>query len=201
MGSLDLEMAVGTAPLTLDELDLHRVALSSLIDLAFDSPGFGAITLDDLASRDAAVVWVARDATGDLVGVCTGYRVNQSDGLSLFCGVEPPKPIAEAQRLGKLGILKTVAISPLHQRQGLGVALIGLVERTLIEAGLEVIVVPAWEVAGRVNLGRAMERTGFRRVFDAGAVWVSGCDSGTFACRDRTDRCVCTAIYYAKSVS
>jgi GNAT superfamily N-acetyltransferase len=107
-----------------------------------------------------------------------------------------PQDIKEALQKGKLGVIKTLAISKAYQNKGFGGKLFRALESRLKGAGVKKIIVPAWKDNKQIFLSRLLERNSYSPLIEIPMMWQGICDSGEYKCISRCDQCVCSAVYY-----
>jgi len=150
----------------------------------------------------------ARDEDSDaLIGFCIAYLLKADKFRSVVMEGHAVSArsaeIEHADAAGRLGVIKTVAVSPAVQGRGVGTELVQAAEDRLKQFGATAIVVPAWERGeGRLNIGGVLDHLGYEEWLKAPHFWRTGCDSGSFACPERRpdSPCVCNMRLYRKSV-
>ncbi len=142
---------------------------------------------------------------GDIAGFVFGWRLaaGELDGLYPALRDQPrPEPLLRAEAAGHLAILKTIAVDPAWQGRGLGGELFrGCAQRLRLD-GADGLVVPAWTIAGRPNLGPVLTREGFHPFAELPRPWAEDCDRHSFTCHHRSqdEGCICGLRLYGKPV-
>lgn len=178
----------------------QKEAISNLIDTAFGCGGYGRDVFEQIAATRAPVIIVTWE--GDLP-VAFGFAfMALPDSLKSLLQDLPSDlsvELSHANTVGKIGVLKTVCTSPLHQGKGLGTRMIAAMSDTLTQRGAQELIVPCWELNDTINLARALTRNAFVAFTRTPLYWRSECDSGHFKCIGRTDRCTCHSVFYGKT--
>lgn len=189
------EFAVRT--ITQEDCALLAAQIQNVTARAFGCAGYDDGVMADLRRQPDPVICVCTARNGDVAGFCYGYvapAAALADKLSLR-----PGQIGENADT-PVGVLKTIVADPACQGQGIGTKLIPAVEKGLAQKGAVRIVVPAWKAGDRVNLAGTMRKTGYEEALTVDGLWRDDCDSGSFICADRKKRCICSAVFYSKTL-
>jgi len=188
-------------------LDEMSAAVRAVAD---DCLGRGYLRdLRPVLSRPGLVFEVALDRhapAGDAVaGFVFGWQLGPGDLDDLYPalrGVARPPVLAAAESWGRLGILKTIAVAPGHRGRGLGNRLFRECVIRLALDGADALVVPAWTVRDRPNLGPVLDRHGCVPWAEVARPWQWECDHAAFDCPHRTaaEGCVCGLRLYGKAL-
>lgn len=160
--------------------------------------------LNPVLARPGLVFGVAMAPTG-LAGFVFGWRLAPGDLDDLYAdlsGRPRPPAVSAAESAGRLAILKTIAIDPAWQGRGLGAELFrGCVERLRLD-GADALVVPAWTISGRPNLGPVLDRAGCEPFAEIPRPWSFECDHAVFTCPHRAEGagCVCGLRIYGMAL-
>ncbi len=120
-----------------------------------------------------------------------------------------PKPfprrdeIKEMTARGKLGVVKTLLIDPVHQESGFGTLLFEEASHQLMSRGAESVVVSVpglKEMPGpEVRAQNILNRYGYEPLHKDEAFWDESCDRQDYACIFRTGgHCRCSVLFYIK---
>lgn len=189
--------------ISLGELSEFEAQIRKTANRAFKCPGYDEDVMADLKAKADPVIKIHTDFNGRVVGFGYGY-IAQTGTLASFLKQEQnnlPHSMLSADKTEQIGIIKTIVTDPSHQCQGLATKLVREIEKDLLQKNATEIIVPAWKAGDRINIGRTMDRAGYTEGFTVEGFWKKDCDSGDFQCIDRTDQCICSAVFYTKTVS
>ncbi len=112
-------------------------------------------------------------------------------------GIVLPEGLHWSHRRQHLQEIKSVAVAPHVQRQGLGSLLMDNVLQTLDNLGRSAIV-PAWKVDGAVNIGPLLASRDFTVAGELKNIWKMECEARSFDCPARAGKhvCRCSAVLY-----
>ncbi|MFM2044203.1 MAG: hypothetical protein RLY86_2779 [Pseudomonadota bacterium] len=179
---------------------------AAVVRLAGLCLGQGYITdLAPILARPGLVFVVAeaaggKDGDGGVAGFVFGWRLEPSDLAALYPELKAAQVahlVGSVGETAQLGILKTIAVDPGCQGRGLGARLMAACLDRLAADGATALVVPAWIIDGRVNLGPLLDRAGLPPIAALTRPWQADCDSGAMVCPARTDRCRCDLRFHA----
>lgn len=108
--------------------------------------------------------------------------------------------ITYAEKMGTLGIIKTLGVSERLQGQGIGNQLFLAMEQHLQRKGCTLIAVPAWKDNIGIHLEGILLGSSYEPFLTCERYWKDACDAGTFSCRCRkhSSECLCDLIWYKK---
>ncbi len=188
--------------ITLTELPQLEEQIKETANRAFKCPGYDEDIVADLKTKTDPVIKICMNFNGQIIGFGYGY-IAQADTLASFLKVEAdniPDPLLAADKQGRIGIIKTIVTDPTCQGRGIGTKLVREIEQGLLQNDATEIIVPAWKAGNRINIKKIMERTGHKPNFTVDGFWKEDCDSGEFQCVDRINKCICSAVFYAKTL-
>lgn len=95
--------------------------------------------------------------------------------------------------------IKSIAVAPRFQQQGLGGQLMEYMLDTLDRLGRSTVL-PAWRTNGWTNLAPLLARHDFVKAGELKDIWKNECEAGAFACPVRvpTRKCACSAVIYTR---
>jgi GNAT superfamily N-acetyltransferase len=174
-----------------------------VIELANTVFGEGYFSEPGLHARQPdSIMVVAHDGGSTLHGFAHG-RILAKGSLGEYLGPEVtdiPESVRAADAAGNLGVIDVVAVSPDHRRQGIGLALLRAMHDALIGAGADKLLVTFKRGPMAVRVDGIMHTLGFDLWRKLPSYWRDKCNRGEFKCADRTDRCVCEAMLFRKSI-
>ena len=178
----------------------------SIVKIADDVFGIdcGEEIYADIEQHPDAVIRLCLNTEKIMMGFGYGYVAKPGTLEKIIGSSDPTKDydvsLLEADKQGKIGVIKIIAISPSFQKRGAGIALIKEIGNEIDNLNGREILVPAWESGGRINIKSAMEKTGFKKWLTITGFWKKACDNKKFICSDRQASCVCNSIFYRKTL-
>lgn len=125
-----------------------------------------------------------------------GKLLDQENFDILFKNRIVPEDLILANKQGKLGIIKTLGVKQQFQGQGYGSKIIHELQARIITKGARRIIVPAWKQKDVINVEKIMTKANYEPFLEIKDMWKVDCDSEKFKCPARSDKCVCSLIYY-----
>jgi GNAT superfamily N-acetyltransferase len=142
------------------------------------------------------------EVAGEIAGFCSGYILKRNEILSFArtSRAELSDDLRYADQRGTIGVIKTIGVQEKFQGYGVGTRLFEQAEKHLAEQGAESVVVPAWEKTGSCSLKSILERHSYRMWKQEPEFWKEECENKKFRCIACSDSCVCSAIFWRKSL-
>ena len=174
--------------------------VGALADRIFGTGYF--IKPSEIAREPETCIFVCLAEKDRLAGFAQGRvlpRLGLRDFLEHRLEIVPPD-LEEADALGSVGVLQTVAVDPEHRGNGVGTKLLTIVHDVLVGRGGDKLIATFKRGPASSQVEGIMERLGFEFWNRLGTYWRDACDQGTFKCVDRTERCNCEALFFRKIV-
>ena len=161
--------------------------------------GYGYTEPDQAVNDDTHYAIVAR-VDGEFAGFCFGH-VLEADSLQDLIKMDPgivPDDIRVADKTGRLGLLKTLAIRRKFKGHGIGTRLLEEAEKCLVQRQAMCIVVPAWKVGEEIPIGNLLKRADYAEWLTNESYWKAECNAGEFRCVARDGTCQCAVSFFRK---
>ena len=111
-----------------------------------------------------------------------------------------PEDLKEADAAGTLGVIQMIVVAPERRGNGIGTGLIASLHDRLVGHGADKLIATFKRGPGSSRIEEIMRRMGFVYWVELDSYWREHCDRGSFICADRTDRCICQALFFRKIV-
>lgn len=188
--------------LTRDEIKSHKEEIISVIDAAFNCPGYGAQIIEEISQKENVVLSLVRDFNNAAIGVALAHSLPK-ETLAEYSGAQEDtfsKAIGHADINGTISVAKTIAILPAYQRKGIGTKLLINLNKYFKSNGATVSIVPAWKAGERINIGVMMDKQRYIHFNEHKGIWREDCEGNQFTCPEHIPNksCVCSAVYYYK---
>lgn len=111
-----------------------------------------------------------------------------------------PSELAEADISGTFGVIQSLVVSPKFRGQRVGTSLVSRIHDRLIGHGADKVIATFKQGPGSNNIEGIMRRMKFEFWLRLKTNFSERCDTGSFACPDRTTKCNCHAVFFRKTV-
>lgn len=174
----------------------------SILEISNKTLGVGYIDINDIRSKENVFTVVAFDVhTKKILGFILGKVVSRQDLFLEFPELKFEEELLE--NINLFGIVDPIGVDPSFQRKGIGKKLIGKMVEILEFKNVDRLISPAWfyyKDSGEthVNVGNALESSGFHRLCQKQNYWTNDCKNGKFICPMKSSTCGCGVIFYQK---
>lgn len=185
--------------------DKRHLAEIQTVAVDVFGPGYFKDIQDELQEGELRFVLgirqkLPRGADSPIVGFAAGYLLASSElaGLLGIPVTELPRNLASADANGTVGVLKSIAVKRDLQGRGVGYTLFEAAENQLKRLGATCVVIPAWKSPAGYNLHGILKRQDYKEFLVKPDYWKSACDKKDFSCPERSEHCVCHAVFWSK---
>lgn len=180
---------------------MHKSDIGEAIKISDEVFGGGYLSNNHFDTRNESHVYYISKHANRISGFVIAYLANDSDKQHLFNSNKLVSDRTDYHlRCGKLGVIKTIAVSKSQQGNGIGNKLFFMAEKKLINIGAKEIIVPSWSAHGQLFLKNVLDRHGYKEIMKIPHMWADICGK-SYNCLLREDSCCCEAIIFSKLLS
>jgi GNAT superfamily N-acetyltransferase len=190
----------------MEALEPKIMTIGSLVPLyGIAAKTFGADFLQttETVDEDTKILAACDPSTGGVIGFATARKLGKGM-LRLLLKMEEPLPVpqdvAECDDVGAVGVIQSIAVDPEFQGRGMGTKLLAQSEKMISAEACSVALVPAWKYDGTVGIHGILNKAGYQEWVEIKEYWKEDCDRGAFLCPKRTGGCVCSVVFYRKTL-
>lgn len=172
----------------------------SILEISNKTLGIGYVDVSHVRSKENVFTVVAFDNhVKKIVGFVLGKIVSKPDLYLEFPELQFEEKNLE--HINSFGIVDPIGVDPNFQRRGIGKKLIQKMVNILKLNSAQKLISPAWfyhKDSGEihVNVGNALESSGFEKLCQKENYWTNDCKNGKFICPIKTKHCGCGVIFY-----
>ena len=131
----------------------------------------------------------------EIKGFCLLSAFNKEQ-LSVYTKHHPD--VLKSNSTDLFGVIKTIAIIPTQQKNGIGSALFERAEYELKNMSVNHLLVPAWVYSGTMPIGGIIKKRQYKEWFYIKQFWLDLCTTELNCPKKKANHCACDLSFYQK---
>ncbi|HJS85600.1 MAG TPA: GNAT family N-acetyltransferase [Acetobacteraceae bacterium] len=188
---------------TLEPKFITMGSLAPLYEVAAQTFGADFLQTTEKVDEDTRILAAQEPSTGGIIGFVTARKLGKKMVSSILKTKEPftgPHDITVCDDVGAVGVIQSIAVDPEFQGRGIGTKLLAQSEKIISAEACSVAIVPAWKYDDTVNIHGILSKAGYKEWIEIKQYWKEDCDKSAFVCPQRTVGCMCSVVFYRKTL-